>query len=179
MKESFVVNLTSYQSDIQDNRDGSEIELSEIKSSQRKNNRSEKNFSQKLCAEQEGNQYQEVIKKKINKEQGQNGIKNQGHWSNGEHQIYVKFLEQHHSTYIQSQQNGKNNKIFKLMSQIIGSRCPSQSHHQKLNPYTVAGQKRNKRNKKRMNIQNDGENYLYQIRKSVIEFNSPIVKQIL
>ncbi|CAD8122459.1 unnamed protein product [Paramecium sonneborni] len=180
MKVSCFLNLPSYQSDLLENRDGCQNEVSETKSSQRTSNRSEKDFSQKVSL-QEGSKKTEGMKKRISKEQGQNGIKNQGHWSNEEHQIYVKFLEQHHSTCMESQQNRKNNKIFKLMSQTIGTRSPSQcrSHHQKFNPYTLAGQKRNKRNKRRMSIQNDGENYMNSMGKSVIEFNTPMVKPIL
>ncbi|CAK62761.1 unnamed protein product (macronuclear) [Paramecium tetraurelia] len=131
---------------------------------------------------QEGSKKTEGAKKKINKEQGQIGMKNQGHWTSQEHQIYVEFLEQHHSTSMQSQQNRKNNKIFKLMSLTIGTRSPSQcrSHHQKFNPYTAAGQKRNKRNRRRMGNQNaDGEILLNMTAKPVVQYNTPTVKPIL
>ncbi|CAD8066600.1 unnamed protein product [Paramecium primaurelia] len=94
------------------------------------------------------------IKKKINKELEFNIKHNSGHWTPEEHQIYEEFLEKHHATTMQNQQNRKNNKIFKLMSEIIGTRSPSQcrSHHQKFNPCTPAGQKRIKKNKKKLNI---------------------------
>ncbi|KAM3143156.1 hypothetical protein pb186bvf_004742 [Paramecium bursaria] len=94
--------------------------------------------------------------KKIRKESPQIK-KNTGHWTPEEHQVYVQFLEDHLNIG-----NRKNNKIFKLMSETIGTRSPSQcrqfliiidfrSHHQKFNPYTAAGQKRIKRNRKRIN----------------------------
>ncbi|CAK57248.1 unnamed protein product (macronuclear) [Paramecium tetraurelia] len=177
MKDSSVLNLPSYSSHPQENQNGQQNEISETNSSQRTNNRSEMGFSQ-----QEGSKNTEGTKKKINKEQGQNGIKNQGHWTNQEHQIYVEFLEQHHCTSMQSQQNRKNNKIFKLMSQTIGTRSPSQcrSHHQKFNPYTAAGQKRNKRNRRRLSNQNvEGENFHNMTTKPMIQFNTPTVKPIL
>ncbi|CAD8200840.1 unnamed protein product [Paramecium octaurelia] len=95
------------------------------------------------------------IKKKINKELELNNKHNSGHWTPEEHQTYVEFLEKHHDTTMQNQQNRKNNKIFKLMSEIIGTRSPSQcrSHHQKFNPYTPAGQRRLKKNKKKWNTE--------------------------
>ncbi|CAD8096194.1 unnamed protein product [Paramecium sonneborni] len=94
-------------------------------------------------------------KKKINKELELNNKHNCGHWTPEEHQTYVEFLEKHHTSTMQNQQNRKNNKIFKLMSEIIGTRSPSQcrSHHQKFNPYTPAGQKRIKKNKKKFNTE--------------------------
>ncbi|CAD8100932.1 unnamed protein product [Paramecium primaurelia] len=177
MKDNCVLNLPSNTSHPQENQYGQQNEISETNSSQRTNNGSEIGFSQ-----QDGSKKTEGIKKKINKEQSQNGIKNQGHWTNQEHQIYVEFLEQHHSTSMQSQQNRKNNKIFKLMSQTIGTRSPSQcrSHHQKFNPYTAAGQKRNKRNQRRISNQKlDGENVFNIIAKPMIEYNTPMVKPIL
>ncbi|CAD8096077.1 unnamed protein product [Paramecium sonneborni] len=95
------------------------------------------------------------MKKKINKELELNNKHNSGHWTPDEHQTYVEFLEKHHTSTMQNQQNRKNNKIFKLMSEIIGTRSPSQcrSHHQKFNPYTPAGQKRIKKNKKKFNTE--------------------------
>ncbi|CAK70396.1 unnamed protein product (macronuclear) [Paramecium tetraurelia] len=103
-------------------------------------------------AQKQAKKYSSVsIKKKINKELELNNKHNSGHWTPEEHQTYVEFLEKHHDTTMQNQQNRKNNKIFKLMSEIIGTRSPSQcrSHHQKFNPYTPAGQRRLKKNKKK------------------------------
>ncbi|CAD8092873.1 unnamed protein product [Paramecium sonneborni] len=62
---------------------------------------------------------------------------NTGHWSAQEHQVYLNFLEQHREV-MESSELKKTNKIFKLMSDIIKSRSPSQcrSHHQKFNPYS-------------------------------------------
>ncbi|CAD8110854.1 unnamed protein product [Paramecium primaurelia] len=177
MKDNCVLNLPSYSSHPLENQYGQKNEISETNSSQRTNSQSEVGFSQK-----EGSKKTEGTKKKINKEQEQNAMKNQGHWTSQEHQIYVEFLEQHHGTSMQSQQNRKNNKIFKLMSQTIGTRSPSQcrSHHQKFNPYTAAGQKRNKRNKRRMSNQNvDGENMLNMTVKPMIQYNTPMIKPIL
>ncbi|CAK63867.1 unnamed protein product (macronuclear) [Paramecium tetraurelia] len=126
-------------------------ELSDSSSSQGTNNQGEMSFTQN-----EGSKKSQGTKKKISKDQPQNMKKNQGHWSTQEHQVYVEFLKQHHNTTMQNQQNRKNNKIFKLMSMTIGTRSPSQcrSHHQKFNPFTLAGQKRNKKNKKRINTEN-------------------------
>ncbi|CAK69159.1 unnamed protein product (macronuclear) [Paramecium tetraurelia] len=61
----------------------------------------------------------------------------QGHWSAQEHQVYLTFLQQHKDV-MESSELKKTNKIFKLMSDIIKSRSPSQcrSHHQKFNPYS-------------------------------------------
>ncbi|CAK74201.1 unnamed protein product (macronuclear) [Paramecium tetraurelia] len=62
---------------------------------------------------------------------------NNGHWSAQEHQVYLTFLSQHREV-MESSELKKTNKIFKLMSDIIKSRSPSQcrSHHQKFNPYS-------------------------------------------
>ncbi|CAD8053294.1 unnamed protein product [Paramecium primaurelia] len=62
---------------------------------------------------------------------------NNGHWSAQEHQVYLTFLQQHRDV-MESSELKKTNKIFKLMSDIIKSRSPSQcrSHHQKFNPYS-------------------------------------------
>ncbi|CAD8085677.1 unnamed protein product [Paramecium sonneborni] len=62
---------------------------------------------------------------------------NNGHWSAQEHQVYLTFLLQHREV-MESSELKKTNKIFKLMSDIIKSRSPSQcrSHHQKFNPYS-------------------------------------------
>ncbi|CAD8184342.1 unnamed protein product [Paramecium pentaurelia] len=62
---------------------------------------------------------------------------NTGHWSAQEHQVYLNFLQQHREV-MESSELKKTNKIFKLMSDIIKSRSPSQcrSHHQKFNPYS-------------------------------------------
>ncbi|CAD8083200.1 unnamed protein product [Paramecium sonneborni] len=62
---------------------------------------------------------------------------NNGHWSAQEHQVYLTFLQQHREV-MESSELKKTNKIFKLMSDIIQSRSPSQcrSHHQKFNPYS-------------------------------------------
>lgn len=58
--------------------------------------------------------------KKIKKaDQSPSPRKHQGHWTKEEHQKYLKFLEDH--AHLK-----KNNKIFKPMSEIIGTRSPSQ-----------------------------------------------------
>ncbi|CAD8077180.1 unnamed protein product [Paramecium primaurelia] len=66
-----------------------------------------------------------------------NPLFNNGHWSAQEHQVYLTFLQQHRDV-MESSELKKTNKIFKLMSDIIKSRSPSQcrSHHQKFNPYS-------------------------------------------
>ncbi|CAK70674.1 unnamed protein product (macronuclear) [Paramecium tetraurelia] len=94
-----------------------------------------------------------LTKKKIRKELSQNQKCNSGHWTPEEHQTYVEFLQNHQTQSISSQENKKNNKIFKLMSQTIGTRSPSQcrSHHQKFNPNTPVSQKRIKKTNKQLN----------------------------
>ncbi|CAD8054779.1 unnamed protein product [Paramecium primaurelia] len=94
-----------------------------------------------------------ITKKKIRKTLSINQKCNTGHWTPEEHQIYVEFLQNHLLSSIHNQENKKNNKIFKLMSLTIGTRSPSQcrSHHQKFNPSTPAGQKRIKKNNKKLN----------------------------
>ncbi|CAD8066722.1 unnamed protein product [Paramecium sonneborni] len=75
--------------------------------------------------------------KKIKKSESFSPKKNSGHWSYDEHQKYLRFLEDY--AYIK-----KNNKIFKPMSDVIGTRSPSQcrSHHQKFNPLSPIVQKK-------------------------------------
>ncbi|CAD8059542.1 unnamed protein product [Paramecium primaurelia] len=75
--------------------------------------------------------------KKIKKCESLSPKKNSGHWTQEEHQKYLKFLEDHANIK-------KNNKIFKPMSDIIGTRSPSQcrSHHQKFNPLSPMVQKK-------------------------------------
>ncbi|CAD8140646.1 unnamed protein product [Paramecium pentaurelia] len=75
--------------------------------------------------------------KKIKKIDSLSPKKNVGHWTNEEHEKYLKFLED--NTLMK-----KNNKIFKPMSEIIGTRSPSQcrSHHQKFNPQSPLGQRK-------------------------------------
>ncbi|CAD8146997.1 unnamed protein product [Paramecium octaurelia] len=95
-----------------------------------------------------------LTKKKIRKQLPSNQLCNSGHWTPEEHQTYVEFLQNHLTQSLScSQDNKKNNKIFKLMSQTIGTRSPSQcrSHHQKFNPNTPAGQKRMKKTNKKIN----------------------------
>ncbi|CAD8113287.1 unnamed protein product [Paramecium sonneborni] len=55
--------------------------------------------------------------------------KKAGHWNKEEHESYLRFLEENAN-------HSKGHRLFKRMSQIIGTRTPSQcrSHHQKFNP---------------------------------------------
>ncbi|CAD8150370.1 unnamed protein product [Paramecium pentaurelia] len=75
--------------------------------------------------------------KKIKKIDSVSPKKNIGHWTKDEHEKYLKFLED--NTLMK-----KNNKIFKPMSEIIGTRSPSQcrSHHQKFNPQSPQTQRK-------------------------------------
>ncbi|CAD8138204.1 unnamed protein product [Paramecium octaurelia] len=75
--------------------------------------------------------------KKIKKIDSPTHKKNVGHWTKEEHEKYLKFLED-------NTQMKKNNKIFKPMSEIIGTRSPSQcrSHHQKFNPSSPLTQRK-------------------------------------
>ncbi|CAD8058448.1 unnamed protein product [Paramecium sonneborni] len=75
--------------------------------------------------------------KKIKKNDSLSPRKNIGHWTKDEHEKYLQFLEDH--AHLK-----KNNKIFKPMSEIIGTRSPSQcrSHHQKFNPLSPQVQRK-------------------------------------
>ncbi|CAK82114.1 unnamed protein product (macronuclear) [Paramecium tetraurelia] len=75
--------------------------------------------------------------KKIKKSDSLSPRKNNGHWTKEEHEKYLQFLEDH--AHLK-----KNNKIFKPMSEIIGTRSPSQcrSHHQKFNPLSPQVQRK-------------------------------------
>ncbi|CAK83781.1 unnamed protein product (macronuclear) [Paramecium tetraurelia] len=55
--------------------------------------------------------------------------KKAGHWNQEEHESYLRFL-------LENANHSKGQRLFKKMSQIIGTRTPSQcrSHHQKFNP---------------------------------------------
>ncbi|CAD8205736.1 unnamed protein product [Paramecium octaurelia] len=66
---------------------------------------------------------------------------NTGHWSTEEHTTYIGFLQQYESIMTSSMMK-KTSKIFKQMSELIGTRTPSQcrSHHQKFNPYALRGE---------------------------------------
>ncbi|CAD8068861.1 unnamed protein product [Paramecium sonneborni] len=66
---------------------------------------------------------------------------NTGHWSTEEHTTYINFLQQYESIMTSSMMK-KTSKIFKQMSELIGTRTPSQcrSHHQKFNPYALRGE---------------------------------------
>ncbi|CAD8112135.1 unnamed protein product [Paramecium sonneborni] len=85
------------------------------------------------------------LRRKNKKRQILNPTQNTGHWSQQEHQTYLDFLQQH-KEIMESQDQKKSNKIFKQMSDIIGSRSPSQcrSHHQKFNPFIHQVKKRQK-----------------------------------
>ncbi|CAD8197936.1 unnamed protein product [Paramecium octaurelia] len=56
-------------------------------------------------------------------------LKKQGHWNEIEHNTYLRFLQENNN-------HTKGQRLFKKMSQIVGTRTPSQcrSHHQKFNP---------------------------------------------
>ncbi|CAD8117975.1 unnamed protein product [Paramecium sonneborni] len=58
-----------------------------------------------------------------------------GHWSKSEHQLYLKFVNEHEDI-LRSKYDKKSKKIFKMMSQYIITRTATQcrSHHQKFNP---------------------------------------------
>ncbi|CAD8100350.1 unnamed protein product [Paramecium sonneborni] len=76
---------------------------------------------------------------KLTKKQKKENI-NTGHWSAIEHSTYINFLSQY-ETIMNSSMMKKTSKIFKQMSELIGTRTPSQcrSHHQKFNPYALRG----------------------------------------
>ncbi|CAD8063500.1 unnamed protein product [Paramecium sonneborni] len=92
--------------------------------------------------------------KRIKKLESISPKKNVGHWTKEEHEKYLYFLEEHSDIK-------KNNKIFKSMSEVIGTRSPSQcrSHHQKFNPLSPIVQKKNqKAQKQTMSTQQDDLN---------------------
>jgi hypothetical protein len=60
--------------------------------------------------------------KKIRKNDAHSPKKNIGHWSKEEHDKYLQFLEL--NAHLK-----KNNKIFKPMSEMIGTRSPSQCRY--------------------------------------------------
>ncbi|CAD8140897.1 unnamed protein product [Paramecium octaurelia] len=68
----------------------------------------------------------------------------QGHWSQEEHQQYVQFLLRVKGS---GDSHRKGQPLFKRMSQIIGTRTPSQcrSHHQKFNPFNPRLRRNHKR----------------------------------
>ncbi|CAD8128306.1 unnamed protein product [Paramecium sonneborni] len=78
--------------------------------------------------------------KRIKKHESISPKKNIGHWSKEEHEKYLFFLEEHLDIK-------KNNKIFKSMSEVIGTRSPSQcrSHHQKFKPLSPTAQNKNQK----------------------------------
>ncbi|CAD8055271.1 unnamed protein product [Paramecium sonneborni] len=69
-----------------------------------------------------------------------------GHWSEEEHLQYVQFLL---SVKGSGNSQRKGQPLFKRMSQIIGTRTPSQcrSHHQKFNPFNPRLRRNHKKNK--------------------------------
>ncbi|CAK67524.1 unnamed protein product (macronuclear) [Paramecium tetraurelia] len=75
----------------------------------------------------------------------------QGHWSQEEHEQYVQFLLRVKGS---GDTQRKGQPLFKRMSQIIGTRTPSQcryyfqtnrSHHQKFNPFNPRLRKNHKK----------------------------------
>ncbi|CAD8093270.1 unnamed protein product [Paramecium sonneborni] len=89
---------------------------------------------------------------------------NTGHWSTEEHTTYIQFLQQFENIMTCSMMK-KTSKIFKQMSELIGTRTPSQcrSHHQKFNPYALRGEngkrlprtERSRAGRKKKNPQSD------------------------
>ncbi|CAD8162934.1 unnamed protein product [Paramecium octaurelia] len=89
---------------------------------------------------------------------------NTGHWSTDEHSTYIQFLQQYENIMASSMMK-KTSKIFKQMSELIGTRTPSQcrSHHQKFNPYALRGEngkrlprtERSRAGRKKKNQQSD------------------------
>ncbi|CAD8058873.1 unnamed protein product [Paramecium sonneborni] len=107
-------------------------------------------------------QVQQPVKRKNKKRAILNPQQSTGHWSEQEHKTYLNFLNVHRSVMESSDQK-KTSKIFKLMSETIGTRSPSQcrSHHQKFNPFSHQVKKRQKgagRKKKENNNQADKAN---------------------
>ncbi|CAD8125644.1 unnamed protein product [Paramecium sonneborni] len=73
------------------------------------------------------------IKNETEREISEN--KYNGHWTKEEHELYLEFVDSHYDI-LKSKYDKKSKKIFKMMSQYIPSRTPTQcrSHHQKFNP---------------------------------------------
>ncbi|CAD8090108.1 unnamed protein product [Paramecium sonneborni] len=98
--------------------------------------------NQEAQGSQEGSQ--QTQKQKVQHQQTKKPKKehiNTGHWSTEEHTTYIGFLQQYESIMTSSMMK-KTSKIFKQMSELIGTRTPSQcrSHHQKFNPYALRGE---------------------------------------
>ncbi|CAD8115655.1 unnamed protein product [Paramecium sonneborni] len=78
---------------------------------------------------------QEVTKSQGDGQESSKKIsKKSGHWNQDEHESYLRFLQENAN-------HNKGQRLFKRMSQIIGTRTPSQcrSHHQKFNPIKPNG----------------------------------------
>ncbi|CAD8151800.1 unnamed protein product [Paramecium pentaurelia] len=101
-----------------------------------------------MKSENSGTLNQEYLELMINQSKQQD-ISNstnvkQGHWSQEEHQQYVQFLLRVKGS---GDTQRKGQPLFKRMSQIIGTRTPSQcrSHHQKFNPFNPRLRKNHKK----------------------------------
>ncbi|CAD8048871.1 unnamed protein product [Paramecium primaurelia] len=101
-----------------------------------------------MKSENSGTLNQEYLELTINHSKQQdisnsNNVK-QGHWTQEEHHQYVQFLLRVKGSG-DSQRKGQ--PLFKRMSQIIGTRTPSQcrSHHQKFNPFNPRLRRNHKR----------------------------------
>ncbi|CAD8052273.1 unnamed protein product [Paramecium primaurelia] len=101
-----------------------------------------------MKSENSGTLNQEYLELMINQSKQQD-ISNstnvkQGHWSQEEHQQYVQFLLRVKGS---GDTQRKGQPLFKRMSQIIGTRTPSQcrSHHQKFNPFNPRLRKNQKK----------------------------------
>ncbi|CAD8058705.1 unnamed protein product [Paramecium sonneborni] len=101
-----------------------------------------------MKSENSGTLNQEYLELMINHSKQQDISNNtnvkQGHWSQEEHQQYVQFLLRVKGS---GDTQRKGQPLFKRMSQIIGTRTPSQcrSHHQKFNPFNPRLRRNHKR----------------------------------
>ncbi|CAD8181896.1 unnamed protein product [Paramecium pentaurelia] len=123
------------------------------------------NQQNEVVGSQEGSQQTQKQKgqnQQIKKQKKENI--NTGHWSTDEHTTYIQFLQQYQNIMTSSMMK-KTSKIFKQMSELIGTRTPSQcrSHHQKFNPYALRGEngkrlprtERSRAGRKKKNPQSD------------------------
>ncbi|CAD8143924.1 unnamed protein product [Paramecium octaurelia] len=101
-----------------------------------------------MKSENSGTQNNEDVELIINQSKQQDISNNtnakQGHWSHEEHEQYVQFLLRVKGS---GDTQRKGQPLFKRMSQIIGTRTPSQcrSHHQKFNPFNPRLRKNHKK----------------------------------
>ncbi|CAD8063952.1 unnamed protein product [Paramecium sonneborni] len=105
-------------------------------------------------SDQQGEDYLDPTVNTSKQQEGNNCSQQRtGHWDDQEHYIYLEFLQNVRGA---DGSYKKGQPLFKKMSEIIGTRSPSQcrSHHQKFNPYNQLIRKSKKKSfKNRIKVQ--------------------------